>query len=159
MKVIYFDTEFTGLQNQSKLISIGLVEDTGRKKFYAELKDYYTEEECSDFCKKEVLIHLDKKENQFTFEELQLELTKWLEGFILPVILISDSPKDIEKLQTLFPDGLPKNCTAKVTGLWGNIKRKYLNNGRKLHKEKNLRVHHALDDAEINRCILSKYRK
>lgn len=36
---IYFDTEFTGLQQYTSLISIGLISETG-KTFYAELTDY-----------------------------------------------------------------------------------------------------------------------
>lgn len=36
---IFFDTEFTGLRQNTTLVSIGLVSETGRK-FYGELTDY-----------------------------------------------------------------------------------------------------------------------
>ena len=39
MTNLYFDTEFTGLQKDTSLISIGIVSDSGRK-FYAEFTDY-----------------------------------------------------------------------------------------------------------------------
>lgn len=39
MNKLYFDTEFTGLHQNTQLISIGIVSDNG-KKFYAELNDY-----------------------------------------------------------------------------------------------------------------------
>ena len=39
MKKLFFDTEFTGLHQNTTLISIGLISDCG-KTFYAELNDY-----------------------------------------------------------------------------------------------------------------------
>lgn len=39
MKKLFFDTEFTGLHQDTTLISIGIVADTGET-FYAEFKDY-----------------------------------------------------------------------------------------------------------------------
>lgn len=41
MTKIFFDTEFTGLHQNTTLISIGFISDDG-KKFYAELTDYDT---------------------------------------------------------------------------------------------------------------------
>ena len=38
---LFFDTEFTGLQRNTSLISIGIVDENGRK-FYAEFSDYPT---------------------------------------------------------------------------------------------------------------------
>jgi len=40
---VFFDTEFTGLHQNTTLISIGLVSDSG-KEFYAELTDYDTDQ-------------------------------------------------------------------------------------------------------------------
>lgn len=47
---IFFDTEFTGLTADAKLISIGLVDEAGTHEFYAELADTYAVSECSAFC-------------------------------------------------------------------------------------------------------------
>ncbi len=41
---VFFDTEFTGLRQQTTLISIGLVAETGET-FYAELTEKLTEKE------------------------------------------------------------------------------------------------------------------
>ncbi len=40
---VFFDTEFTGLHQNTTLISIGLVSECG-KRFYAELTDYHTDQ-------------------------------------------------------------------------------------------------------------------
>lgn len=51
-----FDTEFTGLHQNTTLVSIGLVSDEGER-FYAELTDY-DETQCDDWITKNVLDHL-----------------------------------------------------------------------------------------------------
>jgi hypothetical protein len=56
---IFFDNEFTGLTDNAKLISIGLVDEPGLHEFYAELSDSYRLEECSEFCQRKVLPHLE----------------------------------------------------------------------------------------------------
>jgi hypothetical protein len=56
MKKIFFDTEFTGLHQNTSLISIGLVSDCG-KKFYAELNDY-DESQVDDWLKTNVIDRL-----------------------------------------------------------------------------------------------------
>ena len=47
MRKIFFDTEFTGLHQNTTLVSIGLVSDEGER-FYAELTDY-DETQCDDW--------------------------------------------------------------------------------------------------------------
>lgn len=54
---IYFDTEFTGLHKNTTLISIGCVDEKGRK-FYAEFSDFdYSQ--CNDWIKENVIAHLN----------------------------------------------------------------------------------------------------
>jgi hypothetical protein len=60
---VFFDCEFTGLHQNTTLISIGLISDCG-KTFYAELTDY-DENQVDDWLKENVLNnlmfnHLDK---------------------------------------------------------------------------------------------------
>jgi hypothetical protein len=155
MKKIYFDTEFTNLTPQSKLISIGLIEDNENKTFYAELSDGYTTEDCSEFCQKEVLIHLEGGVKKMTRSQLRSELWEWIIHFKEPVLLLCDNKKDAEKLIELYPEGLPMNCQLEVIGFFGNLKRGVFNRNRRLHKKNNWRVHHALDDAKVNRLVLS----
>lgn len=154
MKIIYFDTEFTNLSDSAQLISIGLVEDNGIREFYAELSEGYSVEDCSEFCKKDVLIHLEGTSREMTIGKLKKNLWQWLESFQEPVLLVSDSSKDADQLLKLFPDGLPLNCNAEILGWVGNLQRQIFNRGRRLHKKNGLRVHHALDDAKVNRMIL-----
>lgn len=50
---VYFDTEFTGLQKDTSLISIGLVSEDG-KELYLEFNDY-NKDQCDDWIKSNVL--------------------------------------------------------------------------------------------------------
>ena len=50
---IFFDTEFTGLDENAELISIGMISESGEK-FYAELSDF-DKNKCSDWVRKNVV--------------------------------------------------------------------------------------------------------
>lgn len=152
MNKVYFDTEFEGLFLNAGLISIGLTNQDGTQHYYAELSDTYDRKNCSVFCKTVVLPLLENK-NVKTFKVLQKELYVWLENQHQSTVLICDSPRDIDQIYKLFPAGLPNNCTYKVLGFMSRLKRKIKNHKRKLYKQYNLRDHHALDDAIINRII------
>ncbi len=58
---VFFDTEFTGLHQNTKLISIGLVDEDG-KSFYAEFNDWnfldFVNEKDWDWCSKNVIPNL-----------------------------------------------------------------------------------------------------
>lgn len=56
MTKIFFDTEFTGLRQNTTLISIGLIAETGES-FYAELTDY-DYKQCDKWIKENVLSKL-----------------------------------------------------------------------------------------------------
>ena len=53
---VFFDTEFTGLHQNTTIISIGLISDCG-KTFYAELTDY-DETQIDDWLRENVLANL-----------------------------------------------------------------------------------------------------
>lgn len=153
MTKIFFDTEFTGLFKNAQLISIGLIDESGTKVFYAETSGLYGKEDCSEFCQKEVLCHLQGGNVKMNVLQLQCNLIKWLESF-KKVKLVCDNVKDKEQLERLLPNTLPKNCKIIVLGVWGNLRR---NLSKHLYKKYNLRVHHALDDAKLNRLALTKW--
>ncbi len=88
--LVFFDTEFTDFAEDAKLISIGLVTETGDS-FYAELSDTYTVEDCSDFVIEHVLPLLEGGNALMTFKELQSQLYNWLEALGEPVTLVTDS--------------------------------------------------------------------
>jgi hypothetical protein len=63
--IIYLDTEYTAFKsnlNDIQLISIGLVDETGTKTFYAELTEGYTQSDCCQYVIEEVLPLLDASE-------------------------------------------------------------------------------------------------
>lgn len=153
---IFFDTEFTGLTLDAKLISIGLVDESGLNEFYAELQDTYVVSECSEFCTQEVLRHLQGGVAQMTLAELQVTLATWLHARGPGAVLVCDSPRDVDQLAMVFPHGLPANVSLEILGMWGNLKRRFFNFGRRIHRQRGLRVHHALDDAKVNRLVLTR---
>ena len=60
MTKIFFDTEFTGLHQNTTLISIGLISDCG-KTFYAEFNDY-DKSQIDDWLQTNVINNLKFKE-------------------------------------------------------------------------------------------------
>jgi hypothetical protein len=151
---IFFDTEFTGLTADAKLISIGLVDESGLNEFYAELTDTFDLRDCSDFCRNEVIPHLQGGPARQSLSEVQTTLEAWLRLRGLDTVLVCDSPRDVTQLATLFPGGLPANVSTEVLGWQGNLKRRIFNFGRRIHRKRGFRVHHALDDARVNRLVL-----
>ena len=77
---IYFDTEFTGLQQDTDLISIGLIDEKGRE-FYAELTDY-RKELIDDWLQENVIKNLlGGIEYQSNKELLKYQIYNFLEPY------------------------------------------------------------------------------
>lgn len=57
MTKIFFDTEFTGLKQDTKLISIGLISEDG-KTFYAETSYQYEDKDLDDWLRENVIANL-----------------------------------------------------------------------------------------------------
>lgn len=152
---IFFDTEFTELGIDPKLISIGLVAEDGVRTFYAELSDTYVPSDCSDFAREAVLPHLEGGDTRMTLRELAERLVAWLEAFDEPVKLATDSMAwDWPWIQEIFGelDTWPANVDGKPLLLSMNN----LNNYDLFVKTvelafRTLRRHHSLDDAKANR--------
>ena len=153
---VFLDTEFTDLAPEAKLISIGLVDESGEHTFYAELSDTFERASCSEFVREAVLPMLEGGQRRMAMHELTLRLGNWLEDFEQPVCLATDSLSwDWPWIQEIF-------CTA---GTWpanvdGHPILLSMNNLRDYDaflstREKSftagLRRHHALDDAKANR--------
>ncbi len=154
MTRVFFDTEFAGLTSGAALISIGLVDEAGVCEFYAEAAEGWSAEACSAFCRAEVLVHLQGGGVQMPLASLRAELAAWLAARG-PVVLVCDSRRDVQQLAAVFPGGLPSGVSVMVLGWWGNLRRRLQNRGRRLHRAHGLRVHHALDDARVNRMIFA----
>jgi len=153
--LIFFDTEFTDLHWEAKLISIGLVAEDGKRTFYAELSDTYQPKECGEFTRLAVLPLLEGGDKLLTMHELSLRLGNWLEDFGVPVTLATDSLawdwpwiQEIFHIEGTWPanlDGKPKIL------LFDADPGEEFNNALEHAFARGLRRHHSLDDAKANR--------
>lgn len=93
---LFFDTEFTGLQKDTTLISIGIIADDS-KIFYAEFNDY-NKDQVNDWIQENIIKNFEnpkfKKNGMETKmigdkETIKKELTLWLKQF-KDIELISD---------------------------------------------------------------------
>lgn len=154
---IFFDTEFNDLVKTPKLISIGLVDESGTRTFYAESSDTYEVDECSEWVHENVLPLLEGGEALMSLRELRGRLREWLGSFGQPATLATDSLAwDWPRIQELFaaPMDWPANVDRRPLLLSMN----YLNDYDKFEQAVEeafatglLRRHHALDDAKANR--------
>lgn len=106
---IFLDTEFTD-QSNPKLISLGLVDLSGNRTFYAELTDTYGREDCSPFVRVEVLPLLSGEETWMTAPQCRQELVRWIEAFGVSVRLVADYLEyDLYLVRALLGDVWPGN--------------------------------------------------
>ena len=149
--LIFFDTEFSDLGVDPRLISIGLVTEGGDRTFYAELSDTYSPDDCGDFARLAVLSKLEGGSARMTIAELGARLMSWLESFGEPVTLATDSLAwDWPWIHEIFGEA----------GAWPNdlsprpeILRQSEDFNFAVERAfaSGLRRHHALDDARANR--------
>lgn len=151
--LIFFDTEFTDLSYDAKLISIGMIDETGERTFYAELSDTWSKSDPSEFVAMEVLPKLGDPAASIAKDELRRQLASWLASFGQPVQLATDSlawdwpwivdlfgtPGEVEWPECLAPKAytlplLPEFLAAVEDAFATGLRR-----------------HHALDDAKSNR--------
>jgi len=170
---LFIDTEFTDLKlGSAKLISLALVNDAGTKAFYAETTMYRLED-CSEFCKAHVLPLLDlPPEWRLSQPALKHELKKYFATFDGPVRIWADTFQwDWIHITDLFPKwdwaGWPPNLepSCGFQHYWGDdyVRAKWIQQQLQMPEEsayrtqlgyrKPFRLHHAQDDAEVNRLI------
>ena len=148
---VFFDTEFTDLIVDRKLISIGLIDETGEQTFYAELCDTWRLADVGDFAREAVLPLLDGGTSLLTIRELGEHLTAGIMAFGAPVKLATDSLAwDWPWILELFhePHAWPENLDGKPLLL--NETDQFSHAVEQAFAE-GLRRHHALDDAKANR--------
>jgi len=157
MPRIFFDTEFTDLVVDPKLISIGLVSEDGTREFYAELSDTWLPAALGNLARMAVLPQLEcHPDVRLTMAELRVRLWQWISEFEQPVQLATDSMSwdwpwihEIFDELTLWPpnlDGKPLLLTMSDL----NDYDKFIETVEKAFAD-GLRRHHALDDAKANR--------
>ena len=148
--LIFFDTEFTELGIDPKLISIGLIAEDGRE-FYAELSDTWMEKDASEFARHAVVPFLENGSARMSLHELTCRLRNWIDDFEVSVTLVTDSldwdwPWIIEVFSTLgtWPGNLAKYpVILRQDDDFASATEAAFSGG--------LRRHHALDDAKANR--------
>ncbi len=115
---LFFDTEFTGLTSDPRLLSIGLVADNGNE-LYLELTDGWTDANCSAWVREHVMPMLGKGE-RLTRRETANRILSWLSSFETPSTLLGetdwDMPGSIGTGITFFVVRLPTN--AKASSCW-----------------------------------------
>lgn len=152
--LIFFDTEFSELGIDPRLISIGLISEDGRE-FYAELSDTYFDCECSAFVQEAVLPHLEGGDKSITMDDLTLRLGAWIDNFAQPVKLATDSISwDWPWIQEIFwiTGTWPANLDGKPEILhYEAIRGEQFNLAMEKAFASGLRRHHVLDDAKANR--------
>ena len=174
MTKVFFDTEFTGLHQDTTLISIGLIAENGES-FYAELNDF-DKTQLNDWLQENVINNLEMQTSrpqisrynehtrQHTYfgniEMLKTELTKWLEQFEQVEIWSDCLSYDWVLFNQIFGHAFnsPKNvyyipfdiCTLfKIKGIDPDINREEFANMKDGSQK-----HNALWDAKvIKRCF------
>lgn len=153
---IFFDTEFTSLTEDAKLISIGIIDQSGQRTFYAELTDTWLPEEAGDYTQTEVIPLLQGGQYRMTLRELGEQFADWLASFNRPVVLATDSLQwDWRWIKTVFEHHSvwPQNLSPEPLLLTMNYLCNYDPFVYAVEKafSEGLRRHHALDDAKANR--------
>lgn len=88
---VYFDTEFTGLHQYTTLISIGMVDESGRE-FYGVLTDY-DDNQVDEWIHKNVIEHLDSETHISGDREMMaLAVAQWLNDYAEGVEMWGDVP-------------------------------------------------------------------
>ena len=163
---VFFDTEFGGfLPHQVRLISIGFVSEHNRS-LYLELEGV-TPEMCSPFVLDSVLPLLNGGPKT-SRDDAAVRVRDYLVSFGCAVTLWTDSPGYDAFLLSELVAGVRKElpeiriCTPEFDGL--SARMHYVNHSEVLFETRQLRRHHALDDAKamrngwlaVQRCKPSK---
>lgn len=151
MMLVFFDTEFTDIGVDPRLISIGLVAEDGRE-FYAELSDTYELRDVGVFACEAVLPMLSGGDVLVKWDELCQRLGSWIAAFQGPVTLATDSRAwDWPWIQEIFFERWPVNLDGKPLILPLPGMERAFTLALEQAFASGLRRHHALDDAKANR--------
>lgn len=174
---LFFDTEFTGLQKDTSLISIGIVMDNGNT-FYAELTDY-NKSQVDSWLQKNVMDNLLFNDRTHfvdygnhcrmkgTKESLKNELTIWLSQYGKIEVWSDCLAYDWVLFNDIFGDAfkIPKNihyipydiCTMfKLAGVDSDINREDYS---QYVMDESSKKHNALHDAYVIQACYNKLEK
>ncbi len=169
---VFLDTEFTDLNQSSKLISLALVSDCG-KSFYAVFDDF-NKAELSDFVKENVTPYLNFSEDNCSLinyrikgnsRQIQLALINWLSQFENIQIWADVPHYDWVLFCELFGGAL--QIPKQIHYICMDLATLILSKGMDINKPRielltreeipnNYIIHNALSDAEVGMQILNK---
>lgn len=154
--LIFLDTEFTGLdQAKPDLISIGLVDETGRE-FYAELPEAHWTVQCDEWVHFNVLPHLLGGSAYIQSEALLRErLRLWIESIPNESVIVTDCPDadftQIKRLLTHWPNNLNDKPMQFNAWSMGDDQQPTLQKLMKAYYGPSRPEHNALNDAHALR--------
>lgn len=153
MDRLFVDLEFTSLKPGAKLISIGLVDESGRHTFYAELAETWQSAELGRFAQREVIPQLEGAASRTTVLALQEQLPAWINALRVPVMLAIDSLQlHWSWIETLLQQNWPQNLAREPLLLTVDNLYEFeaFEAARGVAFAGGLRRHHALDVALAN---------
>ncbi len=151
---VFFDTEFSSLENDAKLISIGCVAEDGRE-FYAELEGGWQPSDCTPFVLETVLPLFQGGDYRMSQSVLAYRLKIWVAGLgDKEVNFRSDCPSiDWPWIDHIFSsfECWPANLRRQCQPIYFEDSRshhRYLAAMESYWKAHIARQHHALVDAK-----------
>lgn len=153
MDRLFVDIEFTELTPDAKPMSIGLVDESGKHKFYAEPSDTWQLSDASEFSQREVIPHLEGGASRIPVPALQERIADWINALRVPVMLATDSLRwDWPWIETLLKKRWPQNLAREPLLLTIDYLYEFdaFIAAREAAFTGGLRRHHALDDALAN---------
>jgi hypothetical protein len=147
-KKVFFDTEFTGLSSDPRLLSIALVADSGET-LYIEFTDGWSEAQCSSWVKEHVLPMLGNGE-RLTRREAVARILAWIAAFESTPTLLAETSWDTDLFADLIREcGIPRDCICfKALEFSGKAQANAFEAAKQCYfKSKQGTQHHALTDA------------
>ncbi len=100
--IVFFDTEFSGLNSDPHLLSIGLVANTGNE-LYIEFTDGWMESNCSHWVLEHVVPMLGKGEKLSRMAAAS-RIMSWLSSLSISPILLGETDYDTSLFADLMSD-------------------------------------------------------
>lgn len=154
MDRLFVSIKLTGLTQDAKLISIGLVDESGEHKFYAELTDTWQAADAGVSVQQEVIPQLEGGTSRMAMVSLQKCLSDWIRALKVPVMLATDSLDLVWSwIETILKPDWPQNLAPDPLFLTIDYLCEFdaYKTALEAAFASGLRHHHALEAALANR--------
>jgi hypothetical protein len=149
---VFFDTEFAGPNSNPRLLSIGLVAESGQE-LYFEFSDGWTEDKCSPWVRVNVLPMLGSGDRLSRREGVD-RILSWLSSIGPSPKLVGDSDWDTKLLDQLMKESRvgPDRYQLELLTFENKEQAKLFELAKKRYfANEAIRPHHALNDARAFR--------